>query len=72
MFYFTLGMIHNSFFFQKIQKATFTDQFYLLILFRLKTKLFSRFYQEQKMQNGLKYFARINLCVKGKLKLGEI
>ena len=38
-------MIHNSFFSPKIQKTTFTNQFDLLIFyFRLKTKLFSRFY----------------------------
>ena len=48
-------MIHNSFF-PKIEKVTFTNQFHLLTFFRLKTKLFSRFYQKQTMQRGVKIF----------------
>ena len=56
-------------FFRKLRKLSSQTNFIFLSSFRLKTKRSSRFYQKQ---NGLKYFARINLCMKGKLKLGKI
>ena len=69
-------MILNSFFFQKIEKATFTNQFNLLIFFLGSKLFFSRFFQIflkiKKSKKGLKNFARIKLWKKGKLKLGKI
>ena len=56
-------------FFQKSRKLFSQTNFIFWSFFRLKTKRFSRFYQKQ---NELKYSATINLCMKGKLKLGKI
>ena len=72
LFYFILGMIHDSFFPENRESYFRRPILSFDLFFRLKTKLFSRFYQKQKMQKWLKYFARINLCVKGKLKLSKI
>ena len=58
-------MIHYSFFSPKIEKATFPNEFNLLIFyFRLKTKRFRRFYYVLKVQSckyeKLLIFARVN------------
>ena len=64
---------YTTHFFPKIERATFTNQYNLLIFFfRLKINFFCWFIKNEKCQKGLKYFARIKLYKKGKLKLGKI
>ena len=78
-FYFTLDMSLISWciiydtqfiFFPKIDKATFTNQFNLFL--GSKLIFLVDFIKNKKYKKRLKYFARIKLCKKGKLKLGKI
>ena len=60
-------MIHNSFFSENRESYFHRPILSFDLFFRLKTKLLVDFI-EKKNAKGVKYFVRINLCVKGKLK----
>ena len=56
-----------------MEKGTFTNHFNLLIFFSmLKTNFLVDFMKNKKSKKELKYFARIKLCKKRKLKFGRI
>ena len=61
-------MIHNSFFSENRESYFHRPILSFDLFFRIKTILLVDFIENKKMQKGLKYFVRINLCVKGKLK----